>query len=231
MSQHGHRQLSDLVLVAFDTETTGLSPRDGRLVEIAGVKFNLHGEVLGSFTSLIDPGVPIPPEVIRVHGITNAAVRGYPGASTVLREFFHFVGDTDTLLIAHNAPFDIGFVREEFLRNELPLPEHGVLDTLRISRQHFPFLGNHQLGTVARSLGVTVEMQHRAFADSLLVRGIAAKVFNTYPVAATLGQVKGAVPLWLIPPTTVEAPAGAPVPEPRRRGRRPAPAAVPPPAP
>lgn len=185
-------RLNDLVLVAFDTETTGLSARDGRIVEIAGIKFNLHGELLGSFTSLINPGIPIPPDVVRVHGITDAEVRGWPSASVVLREFFHFVGGPETVLVAHNAPFDIGFVREELMRNDADFPEHGILCTLSISRKHFPFLGSHALGVVARALGITVEMQHRAFADSLLVRDIAAKVLNTYPTSATLADVKGA---------------------------------------
>lgn len=185
-------RLNDLVLVAFDTETTGLSPRDGRIIEIAGIKFNLHGELLGSFTSLINPGMPIPPEVVRIHGITNEKVRGWPSAPVVLREFFHFVGGPETVLVAHNAPFDIGFIREELLRHNAQFPEHGILCTLSMSRKHYPFLGSHALGVVARALGITVKLQHRAFADSLLVRDITTKVLNTYPTGATLADVKGA---------------------------------------
>lgn len=221
MAAPADSRLNDLVLVAFDTETTGLSPHAGRLVEIAGIKFNLAGEVLGSFTSLIDPGMPIPPEVVRVHGITDAEVRGWPSAAVVLREFFHFVGGPETVLVAHNAPFDIGFVREELRRNDAGLPEYGILCTLSLSRRHFPFLGSHALGVVARALGITVEMQHRAFADSLLVRDIAARVLNTYPTGATLADVRGARLHFLNPAQPAPDP-GQPGPEALPQGAPPA---------
>lgn len=184
-------RLTDLVLVAFDTETTGLDPHAGRLVEIAGVKFNLAGEVLDSFSSLMNPGIPIPPRVSRIHGITDGEVRDQPPAAVVLREFFRFVGGPDTVLVAHNAPFDIGFVREEFRRNDLPLPEHGILCSLRLARRHLPSLGSHTLAVVARALGLPVDHQHRAFPDSLLVRGIVGRLLTTYPPSATLDDVRG----------------------------------------
>lgn len=226
-------RLNDLVLVAFDTETTGLSPYDGRLVEIAGIKFNLQGELLGSFTSLINPGMPIPPDVIRVHGIRDEEVRDAPPVSYVLREFFHFVGGPETVLVAHNAPFDIGFIRQELVRNDASLPDYGILCTLAMSRKHFPFLPSHALGTVARALGITVEMQHRAFADSLLVRDIAARVLNTYPTGATLAEVRGARLHAINPAVLAPAPSAtdATAPAERPRRGRPASATVPTPAP
>jgi DNA polymerase III epsilon subunit family exonuclease len=184
-------KLTDLVLVAFDTETTGLDPRAGRVVEIAGVKFTLGGELIGTFTSLVNPGLPIPPRVTRIHGITDEEVRGWPPASIVLREFFRFVGGPDTVLVAHNAPFDIGFVREEFVRNDLALPVNPILCSLQLARRHLPFMRSYALGEVARALQLPVDHQHRAFPDSLLVRGIAVRLLNTYPVSATLAEVRG----------------------------------------
>ena len=170
--------LDGVTFVAFDTETTGFDARAGRVVEIAGVKFTLAGRILDSFTSLIDPGIPIPEDAIRVHGITDAEVRGYPSARQVLSRFFSFCGGPETVLVAHNAPFDIGFLREEIARHDLPFPENPVLDTLVLSRRYYRHLPNHRLETVARSLGLLIEEQHRAFPDSLLVKGIVTHLFS-----------------------------------------------------
>lgn len=185
-------RLTDLVLVAFDTETTGLNPYAGRLVEIAGVKFTLAGDIVDSFSSLIDPGIPIPRRVAQIHGITDDEVRGWPPAAVVLREFFRFVGGPDTVLVAHNAPFDIGFVRQELLRNDLPFPDASILCSLQLARRHLPFLNSHALEPVARALGLPVAIHHRAFSDSLLVCGIAGKLLGMYPARATLADVRGA---------------------------------------
>lgn len=170
--------LDSVIFVAFDTETTGLDPRAGRVVELAGVKFTLADGIVDSFQSLIDPGMPIPLDVIRVHGITDDEVRGWPDASIVLAQFFRFLDGPETVLVAHNAPFDLGFLGHEMARHGLTPPENLVLDTLTLARRYHPKLVNHQLGTVARFLDVQIEMQHRAFADSLLVRGILTHLFR-----------------------------------------------------
>lgn len=170
--------LDGVTFVAFDTETTGFNARGGRVVEIAGVKFTLDGKVHGAFQSLINPGMPIPYGAMRVHGITDEDVHGQPDARHVLSQFFSFLDGPDTVLVAHNAPFDINFLRHEIARHDLRVPQNRVMDTLTLSRRYFRHLPNHRLATVARSLGLAIELEHRAFPDSLLVKGILTRVFK-----------------------------------------------------
>ncbi|MBI4499116.1 MAG: 3'-5' exonuclease [Chloroflexi bacterium] len=184
--------LDGMTFVAFDTETTGFNADAGRLVEIAGVKFSLDGTILGTFQSLINPGIPIPPEVVRIHGITNMAVRGCPSAAVVLSHFFAFVEGPATVLVAHNAPFDLRFLQAEVARHALLPPAVPVLDTLPLARRYLPGLPNHRLDTVARSLGLLVEMHHRAFADSLLVQGIVSRLLAALPPQRALEEVRRA---------------------------------------
>jgi DNA polymerase III epsilon subunit family exonuclease len=105
-----HRCLADVTFIAFDTETTGLFPVMHQLVEIGAIRFRLDGRELATFQLLIDPHIPIPPNVQQVHGITDAMVRGQPIIEHVLPEFIEFLGAPTTLLLAHNAPFDPGFL-------------------------------------------------------------------------------------------------------------------------
>jgi DNA polymerase III epsilon subunit family exonuclease len=103
-------RLTDITFVAFDTETTGLFPIRHRLVEIGAVHFRLDDHELATFEQLIDPQIPIPREVQQVHGITDTMVRGQSTVEQVLPRFIEFLGPCDTILLAHNAPFDLGFL-------------------------------------------------------------------------------------------------------------------------
>ncbi|MFQ6103079.1 MAG: exonuclease domain-containing protein [Candidatus Glassbacteria bacterium] len=158
--------------IAFDTETTGLSPILDRVVEIGAVKFNSRGEHLGEFQILINPGVPIPPEVSAVHGITNEEVRNAPPMEEILPGFIEFLGTTDTVLLAHNASFDAGFMGTEMERARIEKPEHMILDTLSMSRKVMRGLSSHSLGYLAKELMIDVRGHHRALADSLIVKEI-----------------------------------------------------------
>lgn len=95
------------VFVAFDLETTGLDARRERIVEIGAVKFDARGPV-GRFSVLIDPGIPMPAEASRINGITDAMLAGKPKLDEVLPDFLRFIAGST--LVAHNAPFDCGFV-------------------------------------------------------------------------------------------------------------------------
>src|SRR5438552_1923649 len=101
--------LADLTFVAFDTETTGLSPLASRLVELSGVKFAFDGTVVSTFSTLIDPQSDIPPEATRVHGITDDMVVGQPTCAEAVPQFFAWANGPDVVLAAHNAQFDISF--------------------------------------------------------------------------------------------------------------------------
>ena len=103
------RNLIDTTFVVLDLETTGGSPRDCAITEIGAVKVR-GGEVIGEFQTLINPGGPIPPFITVLTGITDAMVIAAPPIGEALFSLFEFLGSPDeTVLVAHNAPFDIGF--------------------------------------------------------------------------------------------------------------------------
>ncbi len=156
------------VFVAFDTETTGLWAPVNRLVEIGAVKFDLETESVETFESLINPERPMPPEVLKVHGITDQMVAGAPLAAEVLGQFKEFCG-TDTVLIAHNAPFDISFVGSVFDRARIPLPDNIIIDTVDICHRTTPGLMSYALESLARLFGLAGEQDHRALSDARLV--------------------------------------------------------------
>lgn len=169
--------LADLTFVAFDVETTGLSPVAQRLVEISGVKFGPGAGSTGEpaiFSRLINPECPIPREVQRIHGITDEMVREEPTFREVIPEFIEFVGDC--VLMAHNAPFDVEFVRVSLARLGLPFPKNKVVDTLVMSRELLPDAPRHQLKTVVEVLGLPAGDYHRALADSVHVRDVFLKL-------------------------------------------------------
>lgn len=139
--------------VAVDTETTGLSARSDRVVELGAVKFRADGTILCATNWLIHPGCTIPPRATAVHGITSEMVRQSPGFATVWLEFLSFCGDA--VLLIHNAPFDLAFWRAELKRAQLNLPSVRAIDTVPLFRRWFPDAPGHSLDvlTARRSIG------------------------------------------------------------------------------
>lgn len=156
------------VFVAFDTETTGLWAPVNRIVEIGAVKFEVEVREDETFQSLIDPQRVMPPDVIKVHGITDDMVAGAPDACEVLTRFREFCG-TDTVLIAHNAPFDISFVGAELARAGLAFGDNIIIDTVDIVRRTTPGLKSYSLESLSRQFGLASSQDHRALADARLV--------------------------------------------------------------
>lgn len=180
--------LSDCVFVAFDTETTGLSPMASQLVELSGVKFRGTGEEISTFSSLINPRVPIPARVTAVHGITDDMVADAPTVEQVVPKFFDWLNARGPsglkqrpVMLAHNASFDIGFLDVVIARLGLPVPENQVVDTLRHSRKVLTDAPNHQLRTLTQHLGVHSATYHRALADSHHVRHVFMKLAGRIP--------------------------------------------------
>lgn len=162
-------RLEDAVLVAFDVETTGLSSKRDRIVEIGAVKFQ-GGREIARRNWLVHPDGPIPAAVQQIHGITDEMVADAPTFAEVYPDFLAFVGDA--ALLAHNAAFDVRFIREEVRRAALPQPANPVIDTLRLFRAWYPELRSHRLATLARHVGIDRGRFHRGEADAAYLMAI-----------------------------------------------------------
>jgi DNA polymerase III subunit alpha, Gram-positive type len=148
--------------VVLDIETTGLCTEKDRITEIGAVKVR-DGKIVDEYSTFVNPEMSIPEFVQKLTGITNETVKDAPLIAQVLPEFLEFAGTAT--LVAHNAPFDLGFIRHNARASGLKLA-NPVLDTLQLSRAMFPELGRHKLNIVAKHLGVTLENHHRAVDDS-----------------------------------------------------------------
>lgn len=148
--------------VVFDFETTGFDGIIDKIVEIGAVKIE-GGVITEKFSSLINPAVSIPKEVIKVHGITDDMVKHAPKIEEVLPDFLRFAGDS--ALIAHNADFDAKFLRTAGLASGLTL-DFEYIDTVALARRYVPGLNNHKLGTLADYFNTSVKPGHRALDDA-----------------------------------------------------------------
>ena len=149
--------------IAFDVETTGTeSPRD-RIVEIAAVRF-INGRAADSYVQLVNPGCEIPKGAIRVHGITNEMVAEMPSIGDVLDDLTAFCGDE--IMVAHNAPFDLKFLANAYIEQQIPTPSGVVLDTLAIARKVVPGLYHYKLGSLVEHFDISHDEFHRAEADA-----------------------------------------------------------------
>jgi DNA polymerase-3 subunit epsilon len=170
-------RLTDVTWVAFDTEATGYSNVAGRLVEIAGVRFRLlpgaadpagdklaPAELTGTFAELVNPGVPMPLEVVAIHGITDADVAAAASPVDVVTRFLAFVGDG--VLLAHYAPFDLGAMTFALLRAGKGVPGTAAIDTSILPKRLFPGAPNYALPTLVQFLGLPTVRAHRALPDA-----------------------------------------------------------------
>jgi DNA polymerase-3 subunit epsilon len=155
--------LSELTFVAFDVETTGLDPTLESVIEVGAVKFDSTG-VVDEYQRLVNPGRPIHPDAIAVHGITDEMVALSPPISDILPEVLSFFDDST--LIAHNAPFDIGFFDAEFARSGVEPPKNTILCTLTLARAVFPGLPRYGLEALVKRLQIPSGGHHRAQADA-----------------------------------------------------------------
>jgi DNA polymerase III epsilon subunit family exonuclease len=208
---HAQPCLTDITVVAFDTETTGLFPMMHRLVEIGAIRFRLDGHELSTFQTLIDPRLPIPRDVQQVHGITDRMVRGQPTIERVLPRFIDFLGASDTILLAHNAPFDLGFLAMALARLGIAYPPHCIFDTLEMTRRLYPTWPSHSLEHVATRLTVASRAEHRALSDACLVKEIFLAMLQRTPTVETIADLVRLSPLLTFadaPVFAIQPPAG-----------------------
>jgi DNA polymerase-3 subunit alpha (Gram-positive type) len=160
--------------VVFDIETTGLSARNDKITEIGAVKIK-NGIVIDKFEQLINPEIPIPHNITSLTGITDDMVSNMPRIEDVLPKFIDFIGDS--ILVAHNASFDVGFIREACNNMNINL-DNAVLDTLALSRALFPNLKSHKLNVIAKFLNVELISHHRAVDDAKATADILIKMLE-----------------------------------------------------
>ena len=156
--------------IVFDTETTGLDSTEDRVIELGAVELEDYVPTGRTFHRYINAaGRPVHPDAERIHGITDAFLADKPRFDAVVEEWLAFSGDAR--LVAHNAPFDIGFMNAEYRRLDIaPIPQIRVRDTLSLSRQKFPN-ANNTLDGLCRRFGVdnSGREKHGALLDSELL--------------------------------------------------------------
>ncbi|WP_165004829.1 MULTISPECIES: PolC-type DNA polymerase III [unclassified Enterococcus] len=158
-----HDSLSESTYVVFDVETTGLSAVYDTIIELAAVKM-YKGNVIESFDEFIDPGHPLSRTTVDLTGITDEMVRGSKSEEEVLRLFLEF--SKDTILVAHNATFDMGFLNTSYAKYGIPEAENPVIDTLELARYLYPQFKRFGLGVLSKKFGVSLEQHHRAIYDA-----------------------------------------------------------------
>ena len=161
--------LNEIRFACLDTETTGLSPETGgKICEIA-VSVSQGGRVVDEFSTLLNPGMPMSPEVIAIHGITNEMVKDAPFFADVLPRLLGLLDNC--VIVAHNADFDVSFLRAEFAACGMRFPPYPVIDTLKLARKSGKFARN-RLGLIAEELGISCQGWHRAMADTKMAEQI-----------------------------------------------------------
>lgn len=155
--------------VVYDIETTGLSFKHDMITEIGAVKVK-NGEIIDSYSALVNPERPIPAKIVEITGITDDMVADKPKIDQVLPGFLDFVGDSP--VVAHNASFDVSFIKAQADKLGLPF-EPVVLDTLTLARLLLKDMKRHKLNQVAKKLKIKLENHHRAVDDAMAT----AKIF------------------------------------------------------
>lgn len=161
---------TDCRVVAFDTETTGLNPFDGdRLIEFGAVEIRVSADLrvtgVKRHDFFVNPGIPIPRAASKVSGITDDDVADAPDFDEKADLVRRLLGDA--ILIAHNLPFDLAFVRSELERAGRDWPAtRAEIDTLPLSQQRLSHMRQHKLGMICKELGVELVEAHRASNDA-----------------------------------------------------------------
>lgn len=151
-------------LVFLDLETTGLNPVNDKIIEIGAIKVE-NNKVIGKISELLNPGCKIPFYATRVNGITDNMVKDMRPSLDGVNDFIELL-DKDSIIVAHNVKFDIGFINNYLMESGREVLKNRMVDTVRLSRKAFPGKKKYSLGMVAGYLDIEVKSAHRAYDDT-----------------------------------------------------------------
>lgn len=160
--------------VVLDCETSGLSPTANEIIEVALIKY-VNGELVDTFSSLVAPSCPISSRITAITGITNADLKNAPPAEAVIPVVWSFI--EGFVLVGHNIPFDIKFLRAEFEKNGY-VGQFDYVDTLQLARSAFPDFPNHKLATCIEKLSLSDGQTHRALDDIICTQRLLEKCLS-----------------------------------------------------
>lgn len=181
-----NQKLDTYFYSAFDTETSGAYPLGADIVEAGLVKWK-DQEVISEFAGLYKPSVPMSDFIIGIHGITNEMVQDRPPFSAEVKQVYDFI--SDSVLVAHHAPFDLGFLVLEIEKAGLGLLQTPVLCTSLLARHWIPESENHKLQTLVRFLNLPAGTAHRALDDAKACMAVAKECFQRAGPGVTLAEL------------------------------------------
>ncbi|MCI1713737.1 3'-5' exonuclease [Bifidobacterium tibiigranuli] len=149
--------------IVLDLETTGFSPATCVIIDI-GIVYVKNDEPVGEYAQLVDPGMPLPPEIIALTGIQDSMLVGQPRIDDIIYELHHRIGHLP--ILGHNIQFDIGFLNAAFQSSGLALLDNESYDTVELSCEKYPTAASHKLQDVMRRTGIDKIEEHRALADA-----------------------------------------------------------------
>ena len=170
MSKVAERTLSETTFAVLDLETSGGSPRFGAGITEIGVVKVKGGQVLGTFQSFVDPGHSVPVFITQLTGISDEMLISAPFIDEILPILFEFLGSADdTVVVAHNSPFDLSFLKAASKTHEIDWPNYLTVDTARLARAVLDRdeVLNCKLSTLAKFFGTSTTPNHRALDDAL----------------------------------------------------------------
>jgi len=168
-----HFEEADYCIIDF--ETTGISPKTEKVIEIGIVRLK-NEKIVASFSSFINPGRNIPYYITQITGITNSETENAPYFDEVFPKIKEFIGDS--VLVAHNMNFDFSFLKHECLNHTIEVPGNDLVCTLRLARKLYPELSSKSLGNIVKYLKIRHRDVHRALGDSTATAKVFIKMFN-----------------------------------------------------